>query len=159
VDLASGNAQWTFSGDGSLVTAPIVVDQSVIMGSHGGSLYALDVGTGTVTWQVQAPAAITAPDESSGVSQPLTGLAVADGVLAVPAGSTLVVYSIFGPPAPAGLTATRGVASVELAWTGAAGATSYNVYVGSQAGAEGSTPVLTGVTGTSANVTSGLTPG
>jgi hypothetical protein len=48
---------------------------------------------------------------------------------------------------------------VQLAWTGATGATSYNIYTGSQAGAEASTPVLTGVTRMSASVTSGLTPG
>lgn len=158
LDLASHNTLWTFAGDGSLVSAPIMVDQSVIVGSSSGNLYALDAATGKVTWQVKAPAAITAPGEG-GATQPDTGLAVADGILAVPAGSTLVAYSIFGPPAPTGLTATSGVASVQLAWTAAAGATSYNVYMGSQAGAEGTTAVLTGVTGTSASLTSGLTPG
>jgi outer membrane protein assembly factor BamB len=158
VDLASNNTLWTFAGDGSLVAAPIVVDGSVIVGSGSGNLYALDATTGKVTWQVKAPAAIEGPDEQN-VSQPLTGLAVADGILAVPASNTLVAYSIFGPPAPMGLTATSGVASAELAWTAATGATSYNVYMGSQAGAEGTTAVLTGVTGTSASVTSGLTPG
>lgn len=158
MDLATGNPQWTFAGDGSLVTAPIVVDQSVIVGSASGNLYALDAGTGKVTWQVKAPAAIAGPDEQN-VSQPLTGLAIADGILAVPAGSTLVAYSIFGPPAPTGVTATGAVASVQLAWSGVAGATSYNVYMGSQAGAEATTPVLTGLTGTTASVTSGLTPG
>jgi outer membrane protein assembly factor BamB len=158
VDLASSTQKWVFAGDGSLVTAPIVVDQAVIVGSSSGNLYALDSATGNVAWQVQAPAALTGPAEG-GATQPVTGLAVADGVLAVPAGSTLVVYSIFGPPAPAGLRATSGVASVQLEWTGAAGATSYNVYMGSQAGAEASTPLLTGVTGTSASITSGLRPG
>lgn len=157
ITLAGSTQQWAFAGDGSLVTAPIVVDQSVIVGSSSGNLYALDATTGTVTWQVKAPSTIAGPDEQN-VSQPLTGLAVADGILAVPAGNTLVAYSIFGPPAPTGLTATGGVASVQLAWTGVVGAASYNVYMGSQAGAEAATAVLTGVTGTSASVTSGLNP-
>ncbi len=62
------------------------------------------------------------------------------------------------PLAPAGLTATRGRRKVMLAWTASAGATSYNVYRGTAAGAEGTTPVATGITATSYTNT-GLTNG
>ena len=62
------------------------------------------------------------------------------------------------PPAPTGLTATASNAQVSLAWTGSSGATSYNVYSGTTSGGESSTPIATGITGTTDTVT-GLTNG
>jgi subtilase family serine protease len=62
------------------------------------------------------------------------------------------------PGVPTSLSATAGNASVSLSWSAAAGATSYNVYRGTAAGGEGSTPVSTGITGTGATV-SGLSNG
>jgi len=58
------------------------------------------------------------------------------------------------PPAavPTGLTATAGDNKVTLSWTASSGATSYSVYQSQNAGGEGATPVLTGVTGTSATI-------
>jgi fibronectin type 3 domain-containing protein len=50
------------------------------------------------------------------------------------------------PAAPMGLTATKGNAAVILQWTATTGATSYNVYRGTSAGAERTTPVATGIT-------------
>ncbi|TAJ98873.1 MAG: alpha-amylase [Chloroflexota bacterium] len=54
-------------------------------------------------------------------------------VVTVPALSGLVLVAnngqdLVGPAAPTNLSATAGNATVELAWTGAAGAASYNVY-------------------------------
>jgi len=54
---------------------------------------------------------------------------------------------------PTSLTATPGSGSVTLSWTVVNGATSYKIYQGSSAGAEGTTPVVTGITGTSYTVT------
>jgi len=51
--------------------------------------------------------------------------------------------------APTGLTATAGNGQVVLAWTASTGATSYNVYRATSSGGEGTTPIETGVTGTS----------
>jgi hypothetical protein len=65
---------------------------------------------------------------------------------------------VSAPPAPTGLTATPGSAQVKLKWTASAGATSYNVYRGTAAGAESRTPIVTGITTTS-NTNSGLTSG
>lgn len=62
------------------------------------------------------------------------------------------------PPAPSGLAATKGNGKVTLAWTGSSGATSYKVYRGTAAGAEGATPVATGITST-AYTNTGLTNG
>jgi fibronectin type 3 domain-containing protein len=62
------------------------------------------------------------------------------------------------PGAPTGLTATAGNQVVELAWNSTLGATSYNVYRGTSSGGESTTPIATGITGTSFNDT-GLTNG
>jgi hypothetical protein len=63
------------------------------------------------------------------------------------------------PPTPAGLTATAGNASVALAWTASAGATSYSIYRGTAAGAEGTTPVGTATSNsfTDTGLTNGTT--
>ncbi|HEV2284442.1 MAG TPA: protease pro-enzyme activation domain-containing protein, partial [Steroidobacteraceae bacterium] len=62
------------------------------------------------------------------------------------------------PAAPAGLSAMAGNATASLTWTAVTGAASYNVYQGTSAGAESATPVLTGISGVTANA-SGLTNG
>jgi fibronectin type 3 domain-containing protein len=62
------------------------------------------------------------------------------------------------PSAPTGLTAAAGSEQAVLNWTASSGAASYNVYQGSAAGAEATTPIATGLTGTSYTVT-GLTNG
>ena len=50
------------------------------------------------------------------------------------------------PTAPTGLTAAGGNGLVTLNWTASTGATSYNVYRGTTAGGESTTPIATGVT-------------
>jgi hypothetical protein len=52
------------------------------------------------------------------------------------------------PAAPTNLKATPGDSQVTLSWTSSADAASYNVYRGTAAGGEGSTPIATGITGT-----------
>jgi fibronectin type 3 domain-containing protein len=47
------------------------------------------------------------------------------------------------PPAPTGLTASAGNGSVGLAWNASTGATSYSIYRGTAAGAEGGTAIGT----------------
>jgi hypothetical protein len=62
------------------------------------------------------------------------------------------------PAAPTNLSATAGNSQATLSWTGSTGATSYNVYRATSSGGEGSTPITTGLTGTSYTNT-GLTNG
>src|SRR5205814_1070875 len=81
-------------------------------------------------------------------SNPYVGLAAGEGLLVIPTSTTLVAYSIFGPPAPTGVVATGKAGAVDLSWTAAAGATSYNVYMGTAAGTESYLPIKTDVTGT-----------
>ena len=39
---ASNTVIWSFQGDGELVTAPLAINQYVVIGSSGGNLYVLD---------------------------------------------------------------------------------------------------------------------
>ena len=62
------------------------------------------------------------------------------------------------PSTPSSVTATAGVQQIGLTWGASTGATSYNVYRGTAAGAESTTPIATGVIGTTYTNT-GLTAG
>jgi fibronectin type 3 domain-containing protein len=157
-DLQSGATKFSFTGDGSLVTPPIVIDQQVVVGSSSGNLYALDTSSAVLQWQVKAPSGILPTGDSQNTIF-FTGFAAANGILVVPAGTTLVAYSLLGPAAPTALTAARGVGAVALSWTASPGATAYNVYMGSSPGGEDVVPVATGVPGTSFEVTTRVTPG
>ena len=92
VSLSSGATLWSFAGDGTLKSAPIVVDTNVYIGGSSGKIYAVDAVTGAQVWNASVGAAIPAPDEHN-VSQPLTGLNAGDGLLIVPAGGLLVAYA------------------------------------------------------------------
>jgi fibronectin type 3 domain-containing protein len=52
------------------------------------------------------------------------------------------------PAAPTSLNAAASNAQVTLTWTASTGATSYNLYRATTAGGEGTTPLVTGLTGT-----------
>jgi outer membrane protein assembly factor BamB len=159
VDLASHTEQWSFAGDGQLWTAPVLIDNSVIVGSYSGMLFAVNARTGTVNWQVQTGSTIYGPDEQN-FSQPLTGIGVGDGIMVVPASTNLIAYAILGPPAPTALTATGVAGAVQLSWTAPPqGSPTYGVYMGSASDTEGLTPVLTGISGTSATVSAHLAMG
>jgi outer membrane protein assembly factor BamB len=82
---------WTFSGDGGLITAPIVVQSTVYVGSSSGMLYGLDLRRGQVVWSTNVGAGVSGPDEQN-VSQPLAGLGAGQGLLVVPAGNLLAAY-------------------------------------------------------------------
>jgi outer membrane protein assembly factor BamB len=101
--IADGSTSWTFTGDGQLDSAPIVVatgntSEYVVEGSSSGNLYALDAATGNVVWSTNAGAPIAAPDEQNAVQ--LTGLAAGQGLLVVPAGNTVVAYAAADTTAP-----------------------------------------------------------
>jgi outer membrane protein assembly factor BamB len=98
-NLPSAATVWTFTGDGTLSTAPIVVNQQVYVGATSGKLYALDANTGQAVWTTSVGSSIPAPDEQN-VSQPLTGLNAGDGLLVVPAGNLLAAYAAAPPPTP-----------------------------------------------------------
>jgi outer membrane protein assembly factor BamB len=96
--LAVSNNQvlWSFAGDGQLVTAPIVVNNYVFIGSGSGNLYALDASSGQQVWNQNLGAAIPATNEY-GVVQ-YTGLAAGDGLLVVPNGTRVTAFVLSTSP-------------------------------------------------------------
>ena len=67
----TGSLLWGFRGDGHLVTAPIVVNGFVFIGSSSGMLFAVDARTGRLTWSADvgapmAPRTISSSRRSQG---------------------------------------------------------------------------------------------
>ena len=99
-DVISGTLKWSFTGDGTLSSAPIVVNGTVYIGSTSGKLYALDESTGTNVWTGTVGASVNRPDEIS-TSVPLTGLGAGEGLIVVPASNLVVAYHaapVLSPP-------------------------------------------------------------
>jgi outer membrane protein assembly factor BamB len=97
-DAYSGAVRWTFTGDGTLSSAPIVVNGYVYIGSSSGKLYALDASTGANVWTGNVGAVIQTTE--SPVSRPHTGLGAGDGLVVVPASNLLVAYQSTTQPMP-----------------------------------------------------------
>lgn len=96
VNLSSHTVLWSFPGDGKLVSAPIVINEAVIVGSSSGKVYAIDVTTGLEVWSKNAGSAIAGSFEG-GLNQPPTGLGAGEGYLVVPAGNVLTAWKLSGP--------------------------------------------------------------
>ena len=96
IDLNTNAVLWSFTGDGNLVSAPIVINDVVVIGSSSGNVYAVNANTGLQIWRGNTGSAISAPDEQN-VSAPLTGLGAGEGYLVVPAGNVLTAWHISGP--------------------------------------------------------------
>ena len=90
-DISSGTLKWSFTGDGNLSSAPIVVNGMVYIGSTGGKLYAVDESTGMNVWTGTVGAPVNRPDEI-GISVPLAGLGAGEGLIVVPASNLVVAY-------------------------------------------------------------------
>jgi outer membrane protein assembly factor BamB len=93
IDQAERNELWTFAGDGRLITAPIVIDDIVVIGSSRGNIYALDGVEGTVLWSDSTGANIEDPDEFT-IRRPLIGLGAGEGYLVVPASNVLTAWRL-----------------------------------------------------------------
>jgi outer membrane protein assembly factor BamB len=88
---ANNTVLWSFTGDGTLTTSPIVVNQAVIIESSSGNVYALNAATGQQLWTVNAGGTLPSGATSS-------GLAAGDGLLIVPAGNQVVAYTLSTNP-------------------------------------------------------------
>jgi outer membrane protein assembly factor BamB len=103
VELATNKTRWTFTGDGQLSSAPLVVGEHVYIGSWPGSLYALELSTGRVAWSTNVGANIPAPEEHNS-GAPLTGFGAGEGFLLVPVffqiGPDRFELAAYGPPPP-----------------------------------------------------------
>ncbi len=68
VSATDGHELWTFDTGGPIFDTPAVADGLVLVGSHTGVFYALDLVTGVPRWQYQAIAPLTVnPAASDGV--------------------------------------------------------------------------------------------
>lgn len=89
VNAQNGQVLWSFAGDGSLASAPLVVNQTIYIGSYSGMLYGLNAN-GQQVWSTNVGAPIPYPDEQNAYLT--TGLGAGDRLLVVPTERTLVAY-------------------------------------------------------------------
>jgi hypothetical protein len=97
-DAFSGAVRWSFTGDGTLSSAPIVDNGYVYIGSKSGKVYALDATTGENVWTGNLGAVVQVNE--SLVTRPHTGLGAGDGLVVVPASTLLVAYQAAAQPSP-----------------------------------------------------------
>jgi outer membrane protein assembly factor BamB len=90
LDVGTRALLWTFTGDGALTSAPLVVNEVVYIGSTNGQLYALDPATGTILWSDTLPDGVF-PTGEFGLA-PVPSMNAGGNALVVPAGSHLVCY-------------------------------------------------------------------
>lgn len=91
IDAQTGEAAWTFSGDADLVTAPIVINNSVVVGSSANTLFVVDAATGAKRWSGTVAAGISATRNNC-CTGPWVAMAAGDGALVVPGGDSLSVF-------------------------------------------------------------------
>ncbi|MCW2524627.1 MAG: hypothetical protein JWO63_2962, partial [Frankiales bacterium] len=88
-DPTGAQPRWSFIGDGTIDTTPVTASGIVFTGSSSGHLYGLDPATGAQLWSATATGAVATSDGFD----LHTGLAAGGGLLAVPAGGYLTVYT------------------------------------------------------------------
>jgi outer membrane protein assembly factor BamB len=129
--LADGSIRWSFTGDGRIDTAPIVLStpsgEYVVVGSSSGMLYALDAASGAQVWSTNVGASIQSPDEQNAL--PLSGLGAGQGLLVVPAGNTVSAYVHRAVPSLSSFTPASGPVGTTVTITGTnlSGATAVSV--------------------------------
>jgi outer membrane protein assembly factor BamB len=96
IQQSNNQVLWSFTGDGDLVTAPVIVNDYVFIGSSSGNLYAVDATTGQQVWMQRLGAAIPSSNEI-GVDF-YTGLAAGDGLLVVPNGNNVTAFTLSTSP-------------------------------------------------------------
>ena len=95
LSLADGSTQWTFNGDNTLVTAPVLVNNYVFIAGTSGKLYMVDATTGAQLGVVTLGGAAYAylPTE---ILQP--GMTAGDGLLVVPFASKISAFTLSNNP-------------------------------------------------------------
>jgi outer membrane protein assembly factor BamB len=91
-NLSDFTQAWTFTGDGDLVTAPLVVNDTVLIGSSSGNVYGLNATTGKQVWVGMSPTPINSDSENGGPMPP-SGPAAGENVLIFLAGTSVVAWT------------------------------------------------------------------
>ncbi len=97
VQLSDSTTLWTFTGDGELVTSPVVINQYVFIGSNAGNLYALDASTGQQVWHTLLTGTIS-QGARWGTGAVLSGLSAGEGLLVVPNGTKVTTFVVSTNP-------------------------------------------------------------
>ena len=102
-DATTGAPRWGWTPeDASRVTAaPIAANGVAYVGTSSGALVALDLQSGAAVWRTTLGAEVPAPDEHN-VSSPVAGLGAGEGILVVPAGTSLIAFAGSGAAPLAG---------------------------------------------------------
>jgi outer membrane protein assembly factor BamB len=91
-DVPSGTTRWSFSGDGGLYGAPILIDNGstrvLVVLSTSGTIYGVDAATGAVAWTAGGR-----PYAESYVGGPTSGLGAGQGLLVIPVFNQLSAYA------------------------------------------------------------------
>ena len=128
--------------------------------SFGASSYAIHIGTSAGGESASAdPSGITATSQaysSAGGRTYYLNVVAMNSAGASP--DSAEAHVTLAPAAPTGVYAIPSANGVTLHWLGSSGAGAYSIYEGTTPGGESATPVLTGITGTSASI-GGLSPG
>jgi outer membrane protein assembly factor BamB len=90
-DAIRGGTTWTFSGDGRLASSPLAADGYVYVGSSTGNVYAVREDSGLPIWSENTGYPLVWNELFT--TEPRVAFAAGDGLLLVPAGSTLIAYS------------------------------------------------------------------
>ena len=83
----AGNTLWSFAGDGTLVSNPIIVNHEVYVGGTSGNVYALNLTTGHQDWTASVGSSLQS------TNGPTVGLGAGEGYLVVPATNTLTAFA------------------------------------------------------------------
>jgi outer membrane protein assembly factor BamB len=86
----SNTVLWRFTAESEIATAPIIVGDTVFVGSITGRLYAVSASTGTLLWSTMAGERFSLPHRFD--TEMLPGLVAARGLLIAPAGNRLVAF-------------------------------------------------------------------
>ena len=117
-DVNTNSVLWSFSGDGFLQSAVLVVNDYVYVGSSQGNLYAVNAATGQQVWSTNTGDSIPYVDDFN-LSQPLTGFAAGESLLVIPTSTKLIAYE--GDTTPPTLTfGTRSPAPNNAGWNNTA---------------------------------------
>jgi outer membrane protein assembly factor BamB len=92
IDVETGNIVWSFSGDRALSSAPLVINNIVVIGSAYGELYLLDAATGAKVWSTNLGVPIIRSGEQQTLGRPWTGLGAGQNTLVVPASNLIAAF-------------------------------------------------------------------